>query len=1033
MHIRVAFLPFIFIHVIIILLSLKMIETIGAEYVESIEEAHTATHVIATDGTTALRRTPKLMICICRVAKILSIEWLEQSSKERRILDTHYFLLLGDREAEKRYDFSMKETIRNGLLARKRRGGVLGGWFVYICSGVAGNRAPHMKELHLIIEAGGGQVLKSLTNMKSFDPLKTIVLTSEPSTKSQLKERGVAKVESLGAKILSTSWLFHTIITQKLVDIDCNDDSDPENDGSHTSRLVRSNSQELLESTISDLSLSPGIRVAIRNSRPTPTNNIFDQATIDRLNDVNSVRIQGSSVSQLAPPSRELNILPSQKLSEVTTVHKHFYSHKRFLASFEQMVSSPSQLPLQPSPPVPSLSDDMAAAKTNELWLHFFNRVNMGAGKTPPANRPKRGVRCLRGRKRSISPLVTSSNPISMKAPTDVKNGNQHKSSFSGTTRNIIFEDNPFVTWEAYVLFTLGLRAEKMGIRESSTSATIIPTSNFFPRPVAINGDASRNNHNQSLSSSNKLSLKVDARQFGLDEAWEIFGSLQDVFALHQQHQTSGMIPEKVVALWSLQAIEAVAAMHSCGIVHNDIGLDSFLVVKRSHPSRGKKKEKHHSECEGSWFLQVTGFGNKAVVLDCHEQHEDSDYAHDYRCLANVIHCFLTGGVEISLNTSRSGSVEFTSKAFIKGNLFLRGALSWCSLIDALMCVGELTPGNNKNEGRFRLEYPVNVLNLTASDDRGDSRKDQFVWSCRILQDLADDKKLADFVNELCSYNPRFIHPDRNLSCFVCNTHDGHESFACFTSNAETVYQLMERECKLQADTSAMAQRDAELIEKLAQFEQSKSEHQKMLARESEYQLKENELLRREKAHAQEVQRFETMKEDFNLRQRRLEQRLLLLSDGASKGSATPRTKQVHSECTHLSKAELLARENTSRESNPSPRSIDSLPHQYAQSSQGESFVSPFLSLQNAEGLKRKKDVDLQSFSQGQPHGTDDLSQFDSFHGESQESHGSASSMKRRKKGSFRKSPKCSLHNLPNSPTPKRQTPKKIFIDLCDE
>lgn len=996
-----------------------MIETIGAEYVESIEEAHTATHVIATDGTTALRRTPKLMICICRVAKILSIEWLEQSSKEQRILDTRDYLLLGDREAEKRYDFSMKETIRNGILARKRRGGVLGCWFVYICSGVAGNRAPHTKELHLIIEAGGGQVLKSLSNMKSFDPLKTIVLTSEPSTKSQLKERGVTKAESLGAKILSTSWLFHTIITQKLVHIDSEDDSDPANDGSHTSRFVRSNSQELLESTISDLSLSPGIRVAIRSTRPTPTNIIVDQATIDRLHDVNSFQIRGSSVSHLqrAPPSsQKRGIMSSQKSSESTT--KTFYSHKSLVAPFEAI----------------SLSDDMAAAKTNELWTHFFNRVNMGASKTPPSNRPKRGIRCLRGRKRSISPLVASTNPIRMKAPNDEQKGNQQNSSFSATSRNIIFKDNPFVTWEAYVLFTLGLRAEER-VHESSTSATIMPASNFFPRPVAINVDENRNYHNQTLSSSNTLSLKVDARQHGLDKACEIFGSLQDVFTLHQ-HQTSGMIPEKVVALLSLQAIEAVAAMHSYGIVHNDIGLDSFLVVKRSHPSKSKTSKKHHNESEiGSWFLQVIGFGNKAIVLDCHAHHKYSDYAHDYQCLANVIHFFLTGGVEISLNTSRSGSVEFTSKAFITGNLFLRGALSWCSLIDALMCVGELTLGRNESEGHFRLEYPFNVFNLAASDDRGDSRMDQFAWSCRILQDLADGKKLADFLNELCSYNSRFIHPDTNLSCFVSNTHDGRQSFACFTSNAQTVYQLMERECKLQADTSALAQREAELLEKLAQFEQSKSEHQSILARES------NELRKREKAHAREVQRLETIKEDLC----RLEQ-MLLLSDGVSKGSAPPKTKQAHSERplgnnkakTHLSEAndywQLLAGEKTSQESNPSPRSIDSLPHQYSQSMQGESFLSPFLSLQNAEGLKRKKDVDLRSFSQGQSHGTDDLSQFESFHEESQESHGSASSMKRRKKGCFRKSPKCSLHNLPKSPTPKRQTPpQKVFIDLCEE
>lgn len=128
---------------------MQMIETIGAEYIESVEDAHMATHVIVSDGVVKLRRTPKLMICVCRTPQILSIEWLEQSAASQRVLDTDGYLLLNDREAEKRYEFTMEDTIRNGILARKKRGGVLGGWSVYICSGVAGNRAPTMKELHL--------------------------------------------------------------------------------------------------------------------------------------------------------------------------------------------------------------------------------------------------------------------------------------------------------------------------------------------------------------------------------------------------------------------------------------------------------------------------------------------------------------------------------------------------------------------------------------------------------------------------------------------------------------------------------------------------------------------------------------------------------------------------------------------------------------------------------------------------------------------------------------------------------------------
>ena len=193
---------------------MQMIDTIGAEIVESIEEAHTATHIIVTDGATKFRRTPKLMVCICKSPNIIKLEWLEQSAKEQRVLDTAPYLLVGDKEAEKHYSFSMKETIQNGIQVRETTGGVLGGLYVYICSGVAGNRAPSTKELNLIIEAAGGKVLSSLATCKLLDPAKTIVLTSDPSTPSQLREPGVRNILKLGGKTMKTSWLFHVIITQ---------------------------------------------------------------------------------------------------------------------------------------------------------------------------------------------------------------------------------------------------------------------------------------------------------------------------------------------------------------------------------------------------------------------------------------------------------------------------------------------------------------------------------------------------------------------------------------------------------------------------------------------------------------------------------------------------------------------------------------------------------------------------------------------------------------------------------------------------
>jgi hypothetical protein len=173
------------------------------------------TDIIASDGKTRLRRTPKLMICICKTSRILSIQWLEQSAKEQKVLSADDFLLLYDTEAEKTYNFSMKETLENGKRARLERGGVLGGWYVYICPGVAGNNAPTSEEMNLVVKATGATLLPTLSESDVTDPTKTIIITSDPSSTAQRSEKSVKRVTRLGAHIFTTTRLFHIIITQK--------------------------------------------------------------------------------------------------------------------------------------------------------------------------------------------------------------------------------------------------------------------------------------------------------------------------------------------------------------------------------------------------------------------------------------------------------------------------------------------------------------------------------------------------------------------------------------------------------------------------------------------------------------------------------------------------------------------------------------------------------------------------------------------------------------------------------------------------
>jgi len=200
----------------------KMVQAIDGVLVEKVEDAITATHAIAGDGKTALRRTPKLMICLCKTSNILDLKWLTDSAKAKKALNPNDYLLLNDKQAEKSYDFIMSETLENGKSVRSERGGLLGGWSIHFCKGVAGKKAPPENELRLIVGAAGGTMLKSITvkATKNVEAEKIILITSDPATSAQNSDKDVKRLSALGAKVFTTSWLFHCIITQQLHQID---------------------------------------------------------------------------------------------------------------------------------------------------------------------------------------------------------------------------------------------------------------------------------------------------------------------------------------------------------------------------------------------------------------------------------------------------------------------------------------------------------------------------------------------------------------------------------------------------------------------------------------------------------------------------------------------------------------------------------------------------------------------------------------------------------------------------------------------
>ena len=164
------------------------------------------------------------MICLCKTDNILKLKWLEQSAKEQKVLDTTKFIL-NDKQAEKTYNFTMKETLKNGNEARLNNGGVLGGWYVYITKGVAGNKAPSAKEFQLLLSASGATQLTSLSESAVTNPEKTIMITNDPPLAKQTSDKGVKRVSKLGGHVLTTTWLFNTFITQK---VSINDDEEEE-------------------------------------------------------------------------------------------------------------------------------------------------------------------------------------------------------------------------------------------------------------------------------------------------------------------------------------------------------------------------------------------------------------------------------------------------------------------------------------------------------------------------------------------------------------------------------------------------------------------------------------------------------------------------------------------------------------------------------------------------------------------------------------------------------------------------------------
>jgi len=197
-----------------------MVKQIGGLLLDDVKNSSTATHVIASDGKESMKRTVKLMIAMSKTPNIVTLDWLKDSAKANRPLPCDNYLVVRDRDAEDRYGFHMRETVERIKLNREQNKSFLDGVKIFICDGVAGNKAPKEDELKLIIEAAGGEYITDVSVLrKHAEPGNAFIITSADlkHSKQQISKRAVKSVLANGCiEQKSASWLFRAVLMQAL-------------------------------------------------------------------------------------------------------------------------------------------------------------------------------------------------------------------------------------------------------------------------------------------------------------------------------------------------------------------------------------------------------------------------------------------------------------------------------------------------------------------------------------------------------------------------------------------------------------------------------------------------------------------------------------------------------------------------------------------------------------------------------------------------------------------------------------------------
>ena len=198
-----------------------------------------------------------------------------------------------------------------------------------------------------------------------------------------------------------------------------------------------------------------------------------------------------------------------------------------------------------------------------------------------------------------------------------------------------------------------------------------------FPKPLWL--QATSANDSRVLC----LSLTSERESF---IQHQILGTLEDLVHLHARYN-NGPIPEPLIAHLVLEIFQCVCTLHQSGVTHDNLGLDSFLLVRRKQaPSDGEIGV-------NAWFLMCTGLGSEAKVgrqlgVSFEAQNSGDDarwrFKHDLYSVANISHLLLSGGIPLSWKRNATGLIDLQSKN-VYANIYLRGKLAWRELFHSLL------------------------------------------------------------------------------------------------------------------------------------------------------------------------------------------------------------------------------------------------------------------------------------------------------------------------------------------------------------